>query len=1036
MKKKWLALGICLGTLGLVYMMVTQLLTINYHTPEAKQGKLDLSTVEWERDEPLPLYGEWEMYPDQIMEPADFAGRSSDPLIVQVPHSWSLDEQLPSSGKATYRLRFALDSPEGVYGLKTTSIQMSNRIYLNGELIGHSGEPDDEANYIPENTSYVSYFPLQPGENELVVQTANYDYPSGGGINLPIYIGTAEAISGLRDQLLMKDGILIVSFFMIGFYFIGLYTQRRTDYFLLMFGIYGIMAGIYCASHGEKVLYMLMPDIPYAWFQKIQLLCPAVGNIMLFLFFYQLFADLFSKRLMQISVAVGTVIVGIVLFFTPYLTLPLVLPHLGFGMYTLIFSTYILWLAVLHRKEGSIYLMFAAISMSFYSLTETLTVMGFAFIQFSIFSVFSIVTLLMFSLFMSVRFSNAFRKIESLTDELIKVDRLKDEFIVKTSHEFKTPLHGIMNISDSLLHQKPDNGSENRENIALIGQIARRLNQLVYDILDFTKLKEGQLAIEPKAIDVRSHAKAMLKVFSFLTDGKPIMLQHQFPDQLPLIYADEMRLRQILTNLLENAIKHTEQGSITISAEERETCVAISVADTGKGVEPDRLSALFEPFTSSGEPSLHHAPSLGLGLSIVKQLVELQKGHITVFSEAGSGTTFTFTLPKAKRGEAERIGKGTADFREMGSFEPFRLETPYYSKFDAPYTVFIVDDHDANLKILIDMLESKPYRVIAAKSGPEALDLLEKESGIDLAILDLMMPNMSGFEVCQEIRRRYSLSELPVLMMTASIQPMDKIAAFAAGANDYVMKPYDAAEFEARLDTLMMMKQSVGKAIDMEIAFLQSQIKPHFIYNVLNTLMSLSYTDTEQARVLTTHLATYLRGSFDFSNIQQLIPFRQEMMLIQTYLEIERIRFPDRIALEVDIPEALMHSLWLPPLMLQPLVENAVQHGFTSDIEQLQVTIRATLVEGVESSSYASFQEDWVILTVEDNGIGMSADQLGSFWNSAEGSGQGVALRNIRQRLFTMYGQTLQIESHPGRGTRIQLRIRMKAKATQHKEIS
>lgn len=201
-----------------------------------------------------------------------------------------------------------------------------------------------------------------------------------------------------------------------------------------------------------------------------------------------------------------------------------------------------------------------------------------------------------------------------------------------------------------------------------------------------------------------------------------------------------------------------------------------------------------------------------------------------------------------------------------------------------------------NIPYLFDApLEPFGYNVIAVKNGYEALEQISQRHKIDLVILDLMMPGMSGYEVCQEIRKTYTLLELPVLMVTAAIQPQDKVAAFEAGANDFLPKPFELAELKARIGCVLAMKESLAKAVDLEVAFLQSQIKPHFLYNVLNSIVALSYTDAEGSRKLTADLADYLRGSFRFSHIDKRIDFAEEFDLIRTYVEIEKARFKERL---------------------------------------------------------------------------------------------------------------------------------------------
>ncbi|MEM5818481.1 MAG: response regulator, partial [Desulfitobacterium hafniense] len=241
------------------------------------------------------------------------------------------------------------------------------------------------------------------------------------------------------------------------------------------------------------------------------------------------------------------------------------------------------------------------------------------------------------------------------------------------------------------------------------------------------------------------------------------------------------------------------------------------------------------------------------------------------------------------------------------------------------FTLLAVDDDSANLQVLARLFANEPYNVLWATNGLEALELLKSRSDIDLVLLDVMMPRMSGYEVCREIRRQFSLFELPVILLTVRHSPGDIAAGFKAGANDFMIKPFDALEVRARTETLLQLKQSVAAALKAEMDFLQSQIKPHFLFNALNAIITLCGTDGLRAEKLITHLSYYLRRCFE-PRTDSFLLLQDELRLVEAYVEIEKARFEDRLTVlyEVDSGALLKRIL---PLTIQPLVENAIRHG-------------------------------------------------------------------------------------------------------------
>jgi sensor histidine kinase YesM len=316
----------------------------------------------------------------------------------------------------------------------------------------------------------------------------------------------------------------------------------------------------------------------------------------------------------------------------------------------------------------------------------------------------------------------------------------------------------------------------------------------------------------------------------------------------------------------------------------------------------------------------------------------------------------------------------------------------------------VVDDDPVNLNVLKGILENEPYLITTVNSAQEALDWLDKKRW-DLLISDVMMPQMSGYELTQKVRARYSLYELPVLLLTARSQPEDIYTGFLSGANDYVTKPVDAVELKYRIRALTALKLSFNERVRIEAAYLQAQIQPHFLFNTLNSIASLSDLDTKKMQELIIAFTSFLRISFDFLNIGELVNLSHELELVESYLYIEQTRFAERIAVVWELDPDI--DIQLPPLSIQPLVENAIKHGILKRHHGGTVHIRITR------------QNKAVKVEVEDNGLGMDETTLALLLKPTMKAEGGIGLANTHRRLMQLYGQGLSINSKQGKGTLI-----------------
>ncbi|CAM2063910.1 Response regulator [Sulfidibacter corallicola] len=397
-----------------------------------------------------------------------------------------------------------------------------------------------------------------------------------------------------------------------------------------------------------------------------------------------------------------------------------------------------------------------------------------------------------------------------------KLDRLKDEFLANTSHELRTPLNGIVGLAESLLEGA--RGSLEIpvcHDLDMIASSGRRLAGLVDDILDFSKLRQGALKLRLRPVHLATIVETVFGLCQPLVAGKPVTLAHRMDASLPDVLADENRLFQIMHNLVGNAIKFTEQGAVTVTAEPLDGRLRISVSDTGIGIAPEAQERVFETFEQAdGSVSRTHGGT-GLGLAIVRQLVTLHGSRITLDSTPGEGSTFRFELAIANQaalrevpvddawpevrttvGTASELTRFQAAPQPEGTWEP-QMELAVDG--DGVH-ILVVDDEPVNIQVLINHLAPCSFSVDKALDGAEAIRLLDGEKRFDLVLLDIMMPRMSGYEVCTEIRRRYSADELPIVLLTAKNLVADLVRGFESGANDYILKPVSKGELLARIE--------------------------------------------------------------------------------------------------------------------------------------------------------------------------------------------------------------------------------------------
>ncbi|WP_227793580.1 hybrid sensor histidine kinase/response regulator [Paenibacillus guangzhouensis] len=929
--------------------------------------------------------------------------------FIQVPSDWSSSLSANSPyGYGSYRLRVKVNPDNELnYGIRVPNVPTSSELYVNDRLLASDGQPaKNKQQYTARSKPYTAIFKADSGEIDIVVQVANYDNSKRGGLIGSIRFGSEHAVEkevgfSMNMQLVVFVVLMMHALYVLILYLIGTRNKSLIYFFMLV-----VSAIVMTLLDDDKLLLDWLPIINYEWSIKLILLSFTGVGAFLLQFTKSILLEHAGNRVFRWFSYFCVVAVLLIVLLPLRYALSGLSVYYGINLiaclYLLIFSIH----TTLKSDKNAIYLVFGLICI----LTNIIGGYLKGPLATGYYPIDLIVAFLAFSSFWFKRYFFLSVQTMKLAEKLQKADKLKDDFLANTSHELRNPLHGILNIAQTVLDTGiNDQDDTNRENMKLLISVGKRMSYMLNDLLDMTLLQENGIRLHIESVRIQGVAAGVTDMLRFMTEGKPIRIVNDIPANFSSVMADENRLTQILFNLLHNAVKYTDQGHITIKAEVKEGKANIIVTDTGIGIDLETQQRMFAPYEQGDSGITAIGNGIGLGLSICKQLVELHGSTLEVNSIPGQGSVFSFTLQisdaSRRQCETAMIASVSTVYTEaaVSDVSGIRCDMESTTDSDLP-NILVIDDDAVNLNILSNLLALEDYNVVTVISGRDALAILDTREW-DLIISDIMMPHMSGYELSRLVRERFSLSELPILLLTARSRPEDIEIGFLSGANDYVTKPVDAVELKSRVRALTELKQSIRERLRMEAAWLQAQIQPHFLYNTLNSIAALSEIDYDQMSTLLEEFGHYLRASFDFRNLERLVPLEHELGLVRSYLYIEKVRFGNRFNIHWEVDPRV--HLQVPPLSIQTLVENAIRHGLLSRYEGGEIHIQIT-----ENEHEAE-------ISIADNGIGMDEETVRRVLNSRLDVRRGIGLFNTNQRLRQLYGKGkgLQIRSVPNQGT-------------------
>ncbi|MEZ5042358.1 MAG: ATP-binding protein [Saprospiraceae bacterium] len=767
-------------------------------SPLVQKGLLEIK-VDHLVQNAYALNGEWEIYPGVLLAPDELNHSLTPPLKYAVlPQLWNDTKvdgaQLPAHGVATYRLRLLFDKQPPMLALALPDFYTAYQLWVNGVPFAHNGTVGLSKSMVKPHWLPQTLPLFVPGkEVELVLQIANFHHRKGG-LGESILIGEGTQMLTQQGSIFNLSWVIFGCLFMSGLFLAGIYFFGQGDKAALFFALFCIVHSYRIIGAEHYALHQVFPNLPWWFTAKLEYVTLYLSIIFFWEYGRHVLPGFINKTVAKAIQWIFSVFTIIVVLF------PLNIYNLTLSViqYLLIFSvvyaiiclfraSYKKWTEMLFINLGFFALFFVMIG----SLLDFLRIW-----QPNPFFVLAGYVLFLFfqTLHLSRRFADTYSQMASAA---AAANQAKTEFLATVSHEIRTPMNGVIGMAE-LLNRLPLS-KEAYQYVESIKTSGNNLLEIINDILDLSKIEAARMDIEAQPFAIREVLDQLVDLFSPRIEQKGLTLTWEVSPEIPaVLVGDIARIRQIYTNLLGNAVKFTESGSIhlelkCLGRKGNQIFTQLNVKDTGIGIPNNRLKSLFIPFSQLDASISRKYGGTGLGLAISLRLAKLMGGDITVKSKEGEGAVFSVNLPLAsstlsleawKRSQTKPITKNNSSLLLGEEF---------------PLSILIVEDHPINQQLIQIVLNKLGFEPKIVVDGVSALNALQKES-FDLIFMDVQMPIMDGLEATRQIYLSFPKEKIPtIIAMTANALQGDREKCLSVGMHDYIPKPLSIGIVEDKI---------------------------------------------------------------------------------------------------------------------------------------------------------------------------------------------------------------------------------------------